>query len=50
MSGPGVAVSTSAAAANRMSVEKSGIVIPLKVRPEFLSSIILGNGNTEVYR
>ncbi len=44
MSGPGVAVSTTAAAAKSTRVEKSGITIPSEWKPEFSSIWIRQNG------
>jgi hypothetical protein len=44
MSGPGVAVSTTAAAAKSMMVDESGISIPCRLKPEFSSIRIRQNG------
>jgi hypothetical protein len=44
MSGPGVAVSTTDAAAKSMMVERSGMSIPFELRPEFSSIWIRQNG------
>jgi hypothetical protein len=50
MSGPGVAVSTTAAAAKSMMMEKSGIAIPFARQPDFLSIGIRQKGKDRMLR